>query len=347
MPERLHMSSHSVTIERLKESPQRLSSSITTFQLMSTLDTLIYRFLAPIIETSSLFDTFVPTTLYWSITNSRRKISGINNKKLIALLTFYMTRTTQEERLVVIAKMRLERNLLFSLGRIYLNLGKQYRKQYDLYTRKKAKDKDAQKNLKRLTELSAVFNGNSDKTYSAIHEVEFWYKQAQEFHSQIAERYYKLIVNSAVLLHKNNPERYDLEDIAQNFLVATYKAIDKCDHNKGTLTSYVQNWIKDARTSYGYQQYGISFLIPKSKKKQLATNNDGMTNNISVSLDDKSVLEISTEAVEVGIEKKQTVERVQRLSRIADPLGLARMKLGITEILTKEEVEVLKKGSYG
>jgi hypothetical protein len=220
----------------------------------------------------------------------------------------------------------------------FLERTKDYQKQYVRYLIREQKGKSKLAVTEYLTSTHAQLGLSMETAFQAIHETKAWYTQALEFRSMIAERYYRLVVNNASMMYNSNPERYDIEDIAQNFLVAVHKAIDKCDHRRGTLTSYVQKWILDAKTSYGYHEYGISYVIPKSKRLAIATKVDTTTNNLSMSMEDDTILNLEADNLELDFEKKQMMDRVRILARHADPIGFARMKLGIKESLTQEEL---------
>jgi hypothetical protein len=153
----------------------------------------------------------------------------------------------------------------------------------------------------------------------------------------------------AQMFHKQQREHnphlnFDIEDLAQNFSLAVNKAIDKCDAQQGTLTSYIKNWIKDAKGNPQLRgEYGIAYTIPASQRRAMVQSTNNKAVNISVSIDDEELQGLRSESnIEEEYERKRTIDLVRVLAKRADPTGISRMFLGIGEILLPEELRQLE-----
>lgn len=151
--------------------------------------------------------------------------------------------------------------------------------------------------------------------------------------------------NYAAFQRQHNPHlNIQTDDVAQNFILALSKAIDKCDVDKGTLTSYIKAWMQDARNTVNFShEYGTAYSLPSSKKRDIARDLSNV-NNISLSIDSEEVQELhSDHDTEADAVSRHVVNRVRRLSKAADPLGLGRLALRITEVLSPKELSLLEK----
>jgi uncharacterized protein YejL (UPF0352 family) len=165
----------------------------------------------------------------------------------------------------------------------------------------------------------------------------------------IMEKYMRFVMMEAQMFHKQQREHnphlnFDIEDLAQNFSLAVNKAIDKCDAQQGTLTSYIKNWIKDAKGNPQLRgEYGIAYTIPASQRRAMAQSTNNKAVNISVSIDDEELQGLRSESnIEEEYERKRTIDLVRVLAKRADPTGISRMFLGIGEILLPEELRQLE-----
>ena len=181
-----------------------------------------------------------------------------------------------------------------------------------------------------------------------MRRVAYWTEKALTFKHQIIEKYMRLVMLEAhayATHHKqNNPHiRIDLDEVAQNFILAVSKAIDKCNANKGTLTSYVQMWLKDARNTVHFQHsYGFAYSIPTNKRREIAAGKSHI-NNMVFDLDSAEAQSVAVEYdLESDIDNKKIVNTVRAISKQADPTGLGRLTLQITEVLSPKERQLLK-----
>lgn len=183
-----------------------------------------------------------------------------------------------------------------------------------------------------MVEQRVGYNGRLD-LYSAINTVRVWLKHADDFKNMLLEKYLRLIVTHAQTYYKSNNSNLKLDDTIQNLVVYTSKALDKYDVRKGTLATYIQRWLQHAKNVSVVQEDGIAFLLPAAKRIEIA--------NFSVPLDNAEVLEVEYECGE-NVELDSLRRRVQLLAKLVDPTGLGRLSLGISEVLSREEIALMK-----
>jgi hypothetical protein len=332
----------SKVINRLKTVKERLAGNYSTEQLLDTLDELLMRGMEPIIGSTNFLDSRIICIATWYSTNQRRKLSPMEKGHFIASSIAYMLADTRT-KMRIYRKMSIERNLSVMLMEQWLKLAGEC---VNLELRQLTGFKnDIQDRIDFLHwQLGTV---NRHALFHSYQTVKYYLSQAVEFRNQIAEKYMRMVTLEAVGYHKqqtsNNGPRMQLDDVAQNFMIAVYKAIDKCDSNKGTLTSYVQKWITNAKTTNTFRhETGIAYTIPSGQRKQLAIGSCNIS-NYTLSMDSEEVKEIVSECnQEEEMIRADTINSVRLLAKAVDTLGLGRLSLGILEVLNDSEILLLK-----
>jgi hypothetical protein len=163
----------------------------------------------------------------------------------------------------------------------------------------------------------------------AVRDVSYWLGKAHEMKSRIMEKYLRFTLTMANSYYKNSHTSIDLDDLIQNFTLAVSKAIDKCSVNQGTLTSYIQQWMRSAQNSSASgHEYGIAYSVPQASRKSFL---DGRSPNIYVPIDDEEVLMVAS--IDTSVEDQSQLNHIRLLAKHADPRGFARLQLGIQEIV--------------
>lgn len=325
-------------IDVLKKSVESIPENYTSRQLLATLDYLIFQAVRPIIVNTYYVDRVLGLLAGWLSTASRRKISSAGSKEQFqSLVMAFCMATDPEDRLKIWQAIKLERTLSFFLVDQWLVRTEPYASAVI--------DNDSD-SLSSIMRSACVVNQSA--FFQKQQSVLYWQTQALKFKEALLEKYMRKVVNEAVAYHrmhtKNNPHLdLHLDDLAQNLLLAVSKAIDKCNTDKGTLTSYAQLWIKDAlSSSHGSHEYGTAFSIPVGKRREIARTEHHSLNNISVSLDADEVQQLEADQdVENDSVRAATIERVRLLAKAVDPQGLGRLTLGITEVLSPEQLRKL------
>jgi len=341
----------------LKAVEETLEERYTSSQLIGTLDDMLYRSIRVIVRTSTVMDEFVSTLLSWYSSMSRRKITRFNKADTLLMLAQYLI-SDYKGKMRLLRKLGIERNLLFYAVNLYVSTAEKYAKlEYKLTVTKSTR----RRNLIRV-ELDQLARsiGASDTLGYHFYEVKAWADQSAAFRNQILEKYVRHALNRANVYYRSNKEladRTDLSDLIQNFLIGVNKAISKFDSEKGALTPYINHWLRDAQVSSNFEhEWGVAYAMPSSAKRHLTRK--GKSVNVYVSIDkhtrdsgdddapsgESKIARVlaDTQSPDKVNEQMSEIERIRLLAKYADPIGLARMKLGIEEVLTHRELSLLK-----
>lgn len=322
---------HSPLMAILKKTEEQIQDNYASSQYAEVWDTLLYNALEPIVRSTKVADLILGDVLHFYVENHRRKLSSLpKDLVMTSLVRFFIS--PPKYRLERLRKCRLERNVLRLILTTFLEHTKDYQ---DLVLRKTRVKK---KERARIDQKLAVIEhrvGYTEKLdlFSAINTVKFWLAQADSFKNMLLEKYLRLIVTHAQTYYKANNSNMDLDDIIQNLIVFTSKALDKYDVRKGTLVSYIQTWLQHAKNVTVVQEDGIAFMLPVAKRSELG--------NMSVSMDAAEVQDIEYECGQ-DVEVDSLRRRVQLLAKIVDPTGLGRLSLGISEVITREEIAQMR-----
>ncbi len=326
------MTYDSRSIDALKTVKEQLPENYTTGQLLQVLDSLLIRAVTPIIENTTYMDTIISVTMSWYTDNPRRKISVIGRDKTFSLMFLYLTARSTKAKIKILVQLRLERNILFSAIYLFLKQASPYR---DLVIQK-IKEIDLLKKSRLESQLSDIKNalGASDNLYPSLSSISFWVNQAVNFKNMLIEKYMRHIFNKARLFQIQSNYSVDLEDLVQNFVLATSKAIDKVDADQGTLTSYIDHWLKNACYNSSFKhEYGIAYNIPQSFKVKIAKG-ECPDYNLAITLSDESLSNIAhTDTDGEFLDKTEEQKLVRRLAKAADPWGFARIHLNLSEVV--------------
>jgi len=320
------MSVHSKYIQLLKSKKPSLLRSYTSKHLFSTLDNLLYRSIKPIIENTTFIDYFILHTLTWLASNHKRKISSLPRERVVTLLYLYLT-IPRADKFRVFKMLKLERTFSIYL----LDQFSVYTQNYCEKSIRGTRNSRARARAYKI-EKSLATDSN---LYCVIQNSNYWFEQFLKLRGQIVEKYYRLIVKEAWLHCRNAPNR-NLEDTVQNFLLSSYRALDKFDANRGTITSYIQEWLRNAKQGQTYMyEFGLAYTLPKQFKVDIVkrkTVNNARINNFSHDLDSEEAKAIETVSSEEIAVQNQNINRIRTLCKQADPYGFARIALEIGEI---------------
>jgi hypothetical protein len=317
------------SLDTLKTVKERLDHNYTSYQLLTVLDKLLWKALWPIVCNTEFIDRVLANVLGWSSSNPRRKLSSLPKERFTTYVVAYLAADDPRTKFRVLKRMRLERNILF-------HVLDRFNRLCDSYPRTTTPPPSI---------INSVRATQPNRLWFASRESCYWHQQASDFKSMIVEKYMRFVMMEAQSFYQqqrqHNPHlTFDLDDIAQNFILTVSKAIDKCDAQQGTLTSYIQNWIKDAKGNPSLRgEYGIAYTIPASQRRSIALSEKDKTVNISISLacEDLNELE-SVSNTEQEYERQQLTDTIRLLAKRADPLGISRMFLGVQEILDPNEL---------
>lgn len=322
----------SKALDSLKKVKEQLGHNYTSYQLLSVLDSLLWKSLWPIIESTEFFDRILANVLGWGATNPRRKLSSLPKERFNTYVVAYLAADDPKLKLRILKRMRIERNILFFTVSRFLML---------------AKDAPATRPSPELTYKLAIVRPN--KFWFSMRETLYWSKHAVDFKGMILEKYMRLVMVEASTFFRqqqmHNPHLvFDIEDMAQNFMLAVNRAVDKCDAHQGTLTAYVQTWLRDAKSNPNSRgEYGVAYTIPASQRRRLAGHSKTKAVNISVSIESSDLLGLVSDSdTEAEYEREKSIDHIKVLAKRADPHGIGRLFLGIGERFDTEEIKTLE-----
>jgi len=329
----------SQSFQNLKQIKERLKN-YNSRQLIDTHDNIIMRYISPIIENTDYIDIYFAELIAWLAGGRNRKISREPTNTLLLRLALFLIETDKKRKILLFKKCKLERSIPHYITSDFLEDSNSYIKIMTNLT----KEKDILKRSLLLEKKGFIEQRCSafGNLWTAYLAVRFWHNESIQFKNMLIEKYMRHIVNKAGKYYRAKSHRLDLDDIIQNFSLAASKAIDKFDSRKGTLTSYIELWMRQAESySFDSHEYGIAFSIPSNKKKGAALDSKNV--NIYVPLEEKEIGTISTEEdVEEHVERLDEIDKIRELAKYADPIGIARIELGIQEILSNKELTQLK-----
>lgn len=285
---------HSEVFALLKKTKD-VKVNFTTYQWLATLDYLIGRALRPILLGDvELANAFFAKVLAFSQLHRSKKFTT-DGKSCHILATFNLLAGNVDREKAVL-DMHLNRGVILALLASYKDVVKA-----DLEPHKLSEVKNRQYKLQ-------FSNPNA---FCISRESEFWHKKALKFRELILAKYTRLTIMQAKILYSEINHTIPLDDIVQTFIVCLARAVDRCDCDKGVLTTFITNWLKSARSDI------LRSVTELSRHKPIE-----VLENIpaSTSLDIESICE---------------------LAKRLDPEGLTRYHLGIPEFLTQAQYQVL------
>lgn len=327
-------------IDVLKSVKELLPDNYTSRHLLGTLDYLILQAIRPILLNTTYVDRVLAVLAGWLVSASRRKISAAGSRDQFQSLVMALCISDDpEQRVKIFQAIKLERTISFYIIDQWLQ------RTADFATATADNDHAAIQRIMRqacVTKRTALFQKRQS--------VAFWQQHALQFKEAILQKYLRKVVNESVAFHqmreKGSPHLVTLlDDLAQNFTMTVSKAIDKCNTDKGTLTSYIALWLKDAMaSSYHSHEYGTAFTLPVGKRREVARSETApLISNISVSTDTEEALQVEAEQdVEADAIRNAVIDRVRTLAKSVDPQGLGRLALGIQEILSPDQLARLQ-----
>lgn len=314
---------HSEAFATLKGTNEKIGVNLTSYQYLTVLDNLLYESLTPILVTTKFFDVFLSQIIGWQTMNPKRKTCGAGRVGLATLSTLFFLTADPKQKVKLVKRMKLHRNILFECITRWLDLVNDYPKLSIAIG-----NAEVLEAIQELHETALMRQGYS--LHSTFSTVLFWYKKARTFKEQIMEKFTRMTISKAqsdyadLLEKKIISETENLSDMVQSYMMTMSKAIDKCDADKGVLTSYINSWLKSARNNV-----------------EKRSSNDG--SQLHKKIGGTRVEHVDLEDVEDTVsdddarERDDQIRRVRQIAKLFDPKGYGRLMLGIQELLTEDD----------
>jgi hypothetical protein len=316
-------------LAKVKDIREQITDNLSTPQYLQIYEELIENAMQPVLVSCNYFDLFLLRLVSWQDVNFRRKASFLKRAEFPRLAMTFLLQRTPEERLTAYRNLRLDRGARIEFLKLFLQYTAEYKKACNCEL-ELPDGSSAMSVLSHCASVKADIEVRLKATHpliAAIREVEYWLDSAQHFKQLLMEKYVRMCINTA---EKDRTlifgETVKLDDIVQTYLMAASRAIDKCDHRQGTLTTLIQKWMLTARE-----------VITKQKDR---------TDNVTISgIDEEEVQWAVVQSYEQTVldqnDEDEKLLVLCEVAKLVDPTGAAREILGIPEFLTERELKRL------
>lgn len=315
--------SHSEAFAKLKGVDEKISQNLTSYQYLTVLDNMLYESLSPILVNTKFFDVFLSQVIGWQTQNPKRKTCGVGRVGLVTLSTLFFLTADPAQKVKLVKRMKLHRNILFECITRWLDLTEHYPKLASVLGSELV-----------LVEIHNMHDRALMRTGYSLHSTYsttlFWYKKAKTFKEQIMEKYTRMTISTAQRDYADMIERgiisttENLNDMVQAYMMTMSKAIDKCDADKGVLTTYINSWLKSAKNNV-----------------EKRASNDGT--QLHRKLGVQRVEHVELDEIEDTVsdddarDREDQIQRVRHIAKLFDPRGYGRLALGIQEELSSDD----------
>ena len=304
----------------LKGNTEKIKGNYSTEQYLNALDELLFRAVEPILRCCTFVDGRLAGLLSWYASASRpASLCRQDRETTVLLITSFLVSDSATNKMRLLKELHFDRHILIALADDFLASTTNYRQRCEEATARRSKAL-----LANVLAQHADLGHDPlrhDSVYAAIAQVEYWLRQALTLRTQILEKYYRSILNDAKRIYEEMSYSIHLNDVIQAMLVLACRAIDKCDQQRGVLTTYLKRWTSGVRSKTSLFEKDTAFSTPVGRKAEMlhkAIPLESLEDDLQHQYTD------DTEATD-------EILTIRKIARIADPTGLARMTLNIEE----------------
>lgn len=317
-------------------------------QTASILDYFLYKAIQPLVEHTKVVDLIFTSLLNQIYTDHRRRVTSLEKPHLLDLILRFLASKSPEMRMKFVRRMNLERNILAFAINLWSKSVEDYRIwEYNIMTKDHPFVIDDERKILAIENNFKVSRNKISPIYAWTSNYSSAYFRYKRY---ILEKYYRFSYKEAVNSSKNTELLIDTDELFDNLLLAADRAIDRYNPEKGTLTSYIQQWFMNAKTNPDFNhQYGSSYSMSNSTRKNVSKQyNSGLRgdHNFSVSLDEASnVVEDHTPNSERNMINQAELERIYILSKYAKGVRVALNILDVPYQFSPEEVALFRENA--
>lgn len=318
-------SNHSYETSRifgvLKVQKEQLEGNLTTSQYLETLDRYLDAALLCMLKNTRYLESTIASLVGWQEENFRRRVSLLSKRDFTTkALTWLLYSKAEKEK--HIKGLRLDRGVAIIICHALLE-------ECRAFTEVSRKSILNRADMKTVHNIEASILSPGGNLAHTLATVKYQAEKAAAYRGAVLSKYYRLAIMAAKRDYVNFFDcRISLDDMCGDYLMATSRAIDKCDHEKGPLTTHIQNWFLTAR----------SHCVKRYDRRE-----DALPENLNDedSEPSKTPESLTVDTFEVDISREEAARSIRLLAKIADPFGDARKILGIAEILSVSEKKAL------
>jgi hypothetical protein len=288
-----------------------------------------------LIDNTKFVDHFLAKILSWQYLNPRRKASSIDRSDFASYIALFLITPDTDKKIALLKKTKLDRGVLAAMTRLWLKTLEPYEK---LLSDPKSLDPEYSEAEEREIEVKVSLKPDHS-LYGAYQQAKYWWTLYQSFKNSILEKYTRLCLTKAQQDYVMFQHRVHLHDVIQIYLMNASKAIDKCDTERGVLTTHIQNWLKHARNQVMTSHFNdVAYSLPKNSKTLVKNMAEANT----VSFEELDEFQSQAHQSEVDEDREDRITRVRYIAKVFDPRGIGRLCLGIQETLSQEERQTLR-----
>ena len=259
---------------------EEIKNNLSSQQIAAMLDMLLHAAAAPLFERSFLMRELILQTLLQTQDDHRRKVS-IHNKDITASLVVHAVLNKDFSPLAICG---IDRSMIFSSINLVHN---KLKKIVDLEIMATQKSKRRRHYINKMLKSCKEIGVQVDEALPLFNWVNNHLKMYRLLKEYISAKYYKFAWREACAANMITGLHVDINELSKNYNMAVEKAIDKYDSDKGTLTSYIQQWLKAAKTNPDFpHQYCESYSMPSSIRKDKERSGIALT-NMSQTIEEK------------------------------------------------------------
>ena len=242
---------------------EHLQQNLSSAQLIGILDSFLYRAISPIFERCPDFALQWVCDLLCVINTMphKRKFSvNLINDDLSQALGRVLT-CPPSERIAALRHAALDRIYLITFVSTFLRVA-----------RRALPDPDADFDLHKVARHDALrlLGAPTWAVEPLINKVELYDRLSDTFVSYISEKYVKLAQLRTKAMINGCNLKLSEKDLNANHNMVIVRAIYKYSSQKGTLTDFVQTWMRSNNNPRFAHEFGLAYTLPQSKRKVLS-----------------------------------------------------------------------------
>jgi hypothetical protein len=325
---------------------ERMPDNHSSAKLAAVLDTLIFKFLHPIMFNTDHVEQTLVEMLPFVYSNARRKFSNMERPLLIDGIASVIAGKNKKEKFKILRSLRLERTIYFNCFSSFVTTTSKHQALLEEYLKTPRKNKTKRFDL--LLQIKTIEKNVGLRPNKSLYSVRmktiYWADRAYDFKKMLVEKFIRLSFVEAKKAASETGLSIDEEQLFKDLVIAVHKAIDKFDSEKGTLTSFIKWWFMDAKTPYrNAHEYNTAFSMPTAQRK-LMLGRGQQVGNLSVEMSDDTVKDIEYAGPDLlnQLIENENDTRVSNIAAMADEYKLACIVNDIHYIPNEKELAMLK-----
>ena len=292
----------STTFGHLKRTQEHILENYSSEQYMNALDTCLHNGMYAILRCSQFLNDRMALLLNQYLHSGNVMYTSFGRKQAVESIQNFLSSEDIEEKFDIVREMRIHRNIIIQWLQDFKVQGTGIRAKF--LKMKPVKDL-----------VAATYSFSAATLFCCYPDVTYWLDMGLKLRTQILEKYNRLVVNESRILYVKISHSAELDDIVQLLAIEAMRALDRCNVEKGPLTSYLQQYLKFSGSKIDFEK--DSSYVVKGVRTDYAHK----------SLDLENAMDIGHES------DLAAILSVRQIARTLDPKGAARYALGIQEIL--------------